>query len=459
MTRPVDAQGYPLTVANAESADLWHRAVEGYLGARADVRQRVDALLAADPGSVLGHCLDGYLHLLSGTASSLGGARAALERARGAVGATRREELHVAALGEWVAGDLEAAARHWLLLLADHPRDLVAIRISQFVLSYLGDSAGMRNAVRSVLPAWDDGVPGYGYLLGCVAYAEEETGGYRAAEAAGIEAVTRDRTDIWAAHAVTHVREMEGRWNEGIEWIADLAPSWTRCSNFGLHLRWHEALFHLELEQWDRALALYDREVRAEPSDQYLDLTNAVSLLWRLEQEDVGVGPRWLELARSAGTHQDDHALVFADLHYLMAIAAAGDDGSVDRFLRSSERFAEGRTTEAAVMVDVGLPLARGIVAHRRHCYGAAVDLLMPIRERIRRVGGSHAQRDVFHRLLIDSAWRAGRLEIAAALLAERVAARPRNLWGWRHYARVLEARGSADAGPARREHDRLRSR
>jgi tetratricopeptide (TPR) repeat protein len=459
MARPADEQGHALTATDAESADLWRHAVRGYLGARADARDRVDALLAADPRMVLGHCLDGYLHLLSSTSSALGSARTALARARGVGGATRREELHLAALGGWTEGDLEAAAGHWRTLLADYPRDLLAIRVSQFVLSYLGDSAGMRNVVRSVLPAWAEDTPGYGHLLGCLAYAEEETGGYRAAETAGLEAVRRDREDIWAAHAVAHVREMEGRWQEGMEWIADLAPAWVGCSNFGLHLRWHEALFHLELEQWDRAVALYDREVRAEPSDQVLDLTNAVSLLWRLEQEDVLVGSRWSELARTAGGHQDDHALVFADLHYLMAIAAAGDDQAVDRFLRSSEQFAGGTTTEARVMADVGLPLARGIVAHRQRRYGAAVDVVLPVRDQIRRIGGSHAQRDLFHRLLIDAAWRAGRLDTAAGLLADRVASRTRNLWGWRHYARVLEAQGSVEAGNARREHDRLASR
>jgi tetratricopeptide (TPR) repeat protein len=459
MARPADEQGHPITAARAESADLWRHAMHGYLGARADARTRVEALLAADPRMVLGHCLDGYLHLLSSTRSALGSARGALGRARAVGGMTSREELHVAALGRWTEGDLEAAAGHWATLLGEHPRDLLAIRVSQFVLSYLGDSTGMRSAVRSVLPAWDEGDPGYGHLLGCLAYAEEETGGYRAAEAAGLEAVNRDREDIWAAHAVAHVREMEGRWHEGIQWIADLAPAWSGCSNFGLHLRWHEALFHLELEQWDQALALYDREVRAQPSDQYLDLTNAVSLLWRLEQEDVAVGSRWIELARTAAAHQDDHALVFADLHYLMAIAAGDDDEAVDRFLASSERFARERTTEGRVMADVGLPLARAIVAHRRRRYAEAVDCALPVRDQIRRIGGSHAQRDVFHQLVIDAAWRAGRLETAAGLLAERVASRSRNLWGWRHYARVLEAQGSARAGAARREHDRLASR
>ena len=59
-------------------------------------------------------------------------------------------------------------------------------------------------------------------------------------------------------------REMEGRLREGIDWISALAEQWSECSNFALHLRWHEGLFELELEQYAQVLELYDREVRAE---------------------------------------------------------------------------------------------------------------------------------------------------------------------------------------------------
>ena len=80
------------------------------------------------------------------------------------------------------------------------------------------------------------------------------------------------------------------------------------------------------------------------------------------------------KLARCAAAHLDDHALVFADLHYLMALAA-DDAGVVQGFLESCERFAQtGRGTEAEVMAEVGLPLARAGVAHRRGGYGEVVE-------------------------------------------------------------------------------------
>jgi tetratricopeptide (TPR) repeat protein len=452
-----------VTAASQQVADLLDNAVVAYLGARADTRDQVRAVLARDPLCAMAHCLDGYLSMLASKEESRQDARRALARASDAasrVRATPRESLHIAALDAWSQGDLHAAVRHWDALLADHPRDVVAVRVSQFVLSYLGESARMRDTVMKVLPSWDSSIPGYGFMLGCHAYALEECGEYALAEEMGQRAVELNPTDIWAAHAVAHVREMEGRLQDGVAWITSLADQWRDCGNFAFHLRWHEGLYYLELDEHARVLELYDRQVRPRSTDEYLDLANAVSLLWRLEQAEVDVGQRWEELAARARAHTDDHALVFVDLHYLMALAAARDDASVARFLDSCERFARsGAGTEARVMAEVGLPLARAVVAHRRGRtgYGDVVDALLPVRHRVREIGASHAQRDLFEQLLIDAAWRARRLDVAESLLAERMARRPRNIWGWKHYAAVLEARGASAATGARRELARVR--
>ncbi|MDQ6828685.1 MAG: tetratricopeptide repeat protein [Gemmatimonadota bacterium] len=450
-----DAQGEPLVAANAGVAAAYDGCVAAYLGARADTRVLLAALLAADPGCVLGHCLDGYLHMLASKRSSVALARESLARAQSALpkdAALRRESLHVTALDAWSRGEMREAAAVWDQLLADFPRDAVALKVSQFVLSYLGESARMLATAARVATGWDAGVPGYGFVLGCHAYALEECGEYASAESIGCRAIEINPADIWAAHAVAHVREMEGRMREGVEWIGALVPQWRPCSNFAMHLRWHEALFRLELREHDGVLALYDADVRPKPTDEYLDVANAVSLLWRLEQNDVSVGSRWRELADTARAHVDDHALVFVDMHYLMALAAGGDGESIAKFLASSEQLArEGRGTEAIVMASVGLPLANAIMAHRRGEYDRAVDLLAPVRAHIRDIGGSHAQRDLFDQLLIDSAMRARRWSIAQSLLAERTSQRPRNAWAWRHYAAALEATNAPGAADARR--------
>jgi predicted Zn-dependent protease len=141
-----------------------------------------------------------------------------------------------------------------------------------------------------------------------------------------------------------------------------------------------------------------------------------------------------------------------------MALAAVGDRGAVDACLRSCRAFADsGPSTEATVMRDVGLPMARAVLSHRQGDYDGVVAAMMPIRSHIRRIGASHAQRDLFDQLLIDGAWRAGQLDVAADLLAERTRQRPGNRWGWKHYAAVLTASRAPGAREAAATLDRLR--
>ena len=93
----------------------------------------------------------------------------------------------------------------------------------------------MRDVLAGALPSWDEGVPGYGFVLGCYAFALEETGDYAAAERAGREAVECNSSDIWAAHAVAHVFEMTGRPHEGVAWVDSLQSNWAGCNNFAFH--------------------------------------------------------------------------------------------------------------------------------------------------------------------------------------------------------------------------------
>ena len=461
MSRFLDVRGLAVTAASADAVRLLDDAIDAYLGARVDTRARLDAVVASDNDFALAHCVDGYLRMVSSRREGTEQARAALGRARAAArrrSPTARETGHIDALDAWSRGDMRRAVESWKALLSENPLDLLAIKVSQFVLSYLGESEGMRDVLNGVLNCWDSAMPGYGYVLGCHAYGLEEAGDYLDAERLGRRAVELNPCDIWAAHAVAHVAEMQGRRREGIAWIANGAEHWRGCNNFAFHLRWHEALFRLDLEEHERVIEVYDREVRSEHSDEYLDIANAVSLLWRLEQAEVDVGERWRELADRARLHTDDHSLVFVDLHYLMALAAAGDASGVEQFLHSCERFASmSADTEAKVMADVGLPLARAVAAHRRGAFGEVVSLLLFRRNDFRRIGASHAQRDLFEQLLIDAAWRDNQLHVAAELLAERTARRPGNLWGWKHYAAVLHALGSAQAASASRTLDRLR--
>jgi tetratricopeptide (TPR) repeat protein len=428
----LDARGVPVTAANPEAVSLLDAALLSYAAFRSDTGDRLKAALASDPSLVMAPVLRGYFLLLLEkrelTSRALGAAATA-DAAMTKYGATSRERRHLTALRLWARRDLSGACAVLTAILTDQPSDLLALKLVQYLLFYAGDWRAMRAAAGMALATWDPALPGYGYGLGCFAFGLEEHGDYEAAERAGRRAIELCPDDIWAGHAVAHVCEMQDRSEDGLRWLDEAGGGWKGANNFAFHVAWHRCLFLLDLGRDDEVFAYYDRAVRAESTDDLLDISNAVSLLWRLEQLGIDVGRRWDELAAHAAKRSDDHMQIFGDAHYAMALAAAGGEGEFARWRASSEAYTGKEETESAVMRDVGLALGDAVLAHRGGDYARATDLLLPLREGFRRIGGSHAQRDLFVKLTIDSAVRAGRAEIARDLLSERLAARPDNRW------------------------------
>ena len=72
----------------------------------------------------------------------------------------------------------------------------------------------------------------------------------------------------------------------------------------------------------EQVLKIYDEEVRPQQTDDFRDMANAISLLWRLNQTGVDVGSRWADMAEIALRRRHDTTLVFASLHTLAALVA-----------------------------------------------------------------------------------------------------------------------------------------
>ncbi len=453
MTTRTDCRGLEINAASDEAVAGFDRTVGAYLGLRMDTGDHLKATLEADPYFVMANVLRGYFMLLFASRKLLGRALSSLEAAREAVrenGCNRREKLHIEALDAWASGDQKHALDIWDAIVTEWPRDVLALKLSEYWNFYLGDCRGMREVQARVAPAWDESVPDYGKVLGMSAFALEECGAYEEAERRGRRAVEIDPTDIWATHAVAHVMEMTGRQRDGISWVDGKAADFDGCNAFANHLWWHRALFYFELGRFDAVLDLYDREVLPSDAFEYLDICNAVSILWRLEEEGVDVGDRWGRVADAASERADDLQLVFTDVHYAMAFAAAGRKDMLDALIAGAEAFAQSAAgTQAEVMAGYGLALCRAAAASRSEDWETAVGLLYPRRRGISAIGGSHAQRDLFRRVLIHAAENAGRDRLASSLLAERCEEKSTSPIALGRYARVLSALGQTDAAEA----------
>jgi tetratricopeptide (TPR) repeat protein len=447
-----DARGLVLTTESADAAWLFDRAVTEYLEYRKSAMATLKQVIAADPDFCLAHCLTGYLFMLFGSHVVDGKVDAALAQAeRTLPRVTLRERKHVAALSAWRKGDTARAIRIWDEILIEHPHDLLTMRLQHFALFWSGQSYFMRDAVARAVGAWDAAMPGYGNVLGMYAFGLEECGDYAAAEPKGRRAVELSSDDLWAVHAVAHVLEMQGRLEEGTSFLAQPYGTWDDRNPFRQHLWWHTALFPLELGQYDRVLELYDRAVRAELTDFYLDIQNAASMLFRLEWCGVDAGRRWSELADIAERRIDDHVMAFTDLHFMLALCRDGRLPKAEQLIASFRAFASTPENDAAsTMEPVAIPVAEAMLAYTRGDYGAAVDRLVASRYRWPVVGASHAQRDLFSLLLIAAAEKSGRPALARALLAERVELKPHSVASWLHYGDALDKLGDQAAVAAR---------
>jgi tetratricopeptide (TPR) repeat protein len=420
-----DARGLPLSTDRPDAAEAFDGFVRAVLGHRADAAARMAAVLEADPGMPLAHAARGACAMLLGRRETGAAAADALAAARGALAArdgTARERAHADALASLTVGAWTGAADAYDRILAAHPTDALALKLSHAVRFIVGDAPGMRRTVETALPAWDEGTPDRGYVLGCHAFALEETGDYAAAERAGRRAVEEAPDDAWGLHAVAHVFEMQGRWREGADWLADRPQAYAACNNFSFHIHWHRALFLLEDDRHAEVLELYDHAVRPHPTDDYRDIANAASLLVRLELAGVEAGRRWAELADIAAARIGDRCLVFADLHYLLALVGAG---RMEHAVRLAEDMAArdvpGGGTQDMVARRVGAPIARAVIARAQGRAAEAAAALARVLPVLPAIGGSHAQRDVFEQICLAAAVEGGRREIAGPLLRARL--------------------------------------
>ena len=202
---------------------------------------------------------------------------------------------------------------------------------------------------------------------------------------------------------------------------ADGSKTFDNRATYYVHLSWHQALFELAQGRYQSALQIYEDWIRpavtaktiSAPGRQRLPAVAAANL-WRYAPADAlgrgegaGRAPPPAVPARPSATPTPP-----------LAFAASGDRAMMDTML---ERLRADVEKGSIFAKEIILPMAQGIDAFAQEDYAGAVHFLEPVFPQLTRIGGSHAQREVFEDTLLEAYLRAGQFDRAEEMLRERL--------------------------------------
>jgi tetratricopeptide (TPR) repeat protein len=420
-----DRFGLPLTTASGPAADDYIAAVDLMLSSNVGAEARLDRALAVDPGFALAHVAKARVCQVQ---ARIPEAKAAVAEARAlAARVTPREARHI----ETIALTIDGNGPQTMALLeehiADYPRDAMVLGLALGVFGLLGFS-GRIDHHEAQLALLERQARHWGedwWFLTYLGWARIELGDIARGAAEVERALEGNPGNAYAAHARAHGYFEAGEADAGVAFIESWLPDYPRESQLHGHLSWHLALFELARGNPERARALYTDAIRPSMSHAppLFNLADAASFLWRWQiYEAGGELEGWPEVADHARKYFPQAGVHFADVHAALAEGATGDhDGAERRIGQSRARLESARLPQGAVVPE----LCAGATAFARGDYGEAAERLGSVLLELARIGGSHAQREVFEDTYIVACLRAGERDKAAARLTARLARRP----------------------------------
>ena len=416
-----DRFGLPLTTNVAASAEQCVEGMDLLLESNYGPEERFQQALEADEGLALAHALSAFMWIQGGQAAK---AQQSAAQARTlAQSVSRRENQIIEAMNLWANGKgpeaLPIAREH----LAEYPRDMIMARIAHrlLVLGCNGSAVPdypvhLLGLVRSIERANGDEWA----FLGMSSFAHHEMGlldqSLRLAEGS----LQLRPSNAVAAHSAAHVYFERGDHSDGNDFLGSWLPGLDKRALFHVHLSWHQALFELATGRYQRASELYESDIRPAVTEKRMTaLNDSASLMWRMQMYGGASAPfPWQEVCELAAPAATAPGPAFRDAHAALAFAGGSDDASMDRLLDRLRHAGEAGNPLAS---EVTLPLVKGIGAFAHGEYTEAVAQMEPVFPQLARIGGSHAQREVFEDTLLEAYLRAEEYDKAENMLRARL--------------------------------------
>ena len=416
--------GLTVTTASPAAADLYQEGLDLVLSQNYGAEDKLRAAVEADYGFAMANAgLSYVLHLQMNVPAAREAAQRAIELS---AGLSKEERQAAQIIHSFTHGKGTEAIKLAHEHLDEFPTDTLAMRVAQrlYMLGCFG--AGVPDFPTHLMALMHKVAPANGddwAFLGQYAFAHHETNQPEKAMDLALRSLDGNPQNAVASHSVTHSYFEQGDAANGGVWLANWLDGFDRRAAYNTHLSWHLALFELAQGKYTQALDLYETHIR--PGVQARNLSNlqdAASLMWRLQVYSGEMpGKPWHEVRDMALPAADGPGAAFRDCHAALAFAGAGDAEATQRLV--DRLTAQGEKGDD-LSREMTLPIALGAAAFAAGDYDEAADLMGPTYPMLARIGGSHAQREVFEDTLLETYIRAGRYDEAKAMLDERLSRR-----------------------------------
>jgi len=411
-----DRYGLTVTTSSPAAFDQFQDGVDRLLAYEPGAEDCFTAALAADESLALAHVGRALLAAVQGDGAT---ARAAAGRAREtAAGAGRRERQHAEAVNAFVAGD---TARGLALVdehVAEFPRDAMLVNQASSAIALAGrpDREEHRVAfLERLAPAYGDDW----WFQSALAFTYHEVDRFEESRRLSEASLHQRPRNASAAHNLAHIALETLDIDAGAAFLDEWMAGYDRRAHFHCHLAWHQAMFALHEGRYAQALAVFDRDILRSVNPRSA-MTDGTALLWRVRLDGAHDPLPWRALADlAAGVSRPGY--LFGECHAALAYAACGDEAALTRMMDGLRALdAKGNPIAGRVV----LPLVQGTAAFAAGDYAGALAHFEPVEREMHRIGGSHAQWELFEETMVVCYLELARYDDALRLTRRRLARR-----------------------------------
>jgi len=451
------AQTLPMNTSSNMACKLFDSALTQYITWREDptfqgFENTISLLSKEDPEFIMGKVLtqgtslignSGFLPIATAEAASLSALATKISN-----NLTQREIWHVEAIELASKGDLPLACDVWERILSNHPTDILAAKFAHDSYFYLGFHERMRDSVSRIIPFWNPSLPLYSNLYGMLSFGLVETNYWKEAEKAAFKALEMNKNDGWAVHSVAHSREYQNDTQGGIEFIRNTEKDWEVCNMIRPHLYWHLALYHLDNGEHEIVNDIYKKKIldRAVESKSAYDLVDAISLILRLKLDGYkkDFAEEVKQLIEAFKSQVKNHGFLFNDLHILALLSLSGNEELKTEYVESFNDYIGAPSNDYLRNVnrEVGPAINESLINFQIGSFDTVAESLSASRYKWIKFGGSNAQRDLFHQLMVDSAIKSKKKEEkikAKAWINERLILKTKSSLNQRYFERLVK--------------------